>query len=76
MLIENKKSSYTFDTVTIIKYIAALSVVLLTFKFTMSFILSRFNKPSSDEMDERFIETDTESSCNMELTTNSHKRNE
>jgi len=75
MLIENEKSSYTFDTVTIIKYIAALSVVLLTFKFTLSFILLRFNKPSNDEMDERFIGTDTESSCNMELT-NSHKRNE
>lgn len=75
MLIENEKSSYTFDTVTIIKYIAALSVVLLTFKFTLSFILLRFNKPSNDEMDERFIGTDTESSCNMELT-NSLKRNE
>uniref|UniRef100_A0A2S2PKS9 Uncharacterized protein n=1 Tax=Schizaphis graminum TaxID=13262 RepID=A0A2S2PKS9_SCHGA len=72
---ENEKSNYTFDTVTIIKYIAAISVVLLTFKFTLSFISSRFNKPSSDEMDEHFIETDTESSCNMELT-NSHKRNE
>ncbi|XP_060862750.1 mucin-3B-like [Metopolophium dirhodum] len=69
---ENAKSSYTFDTITIIKYIAALGVVLLTFKFTLSFILLRFNKPSSDEMGEHFIETDNESSCNMELTSN-HK---
>ncbi|XP_025196296.1 uncharacterized protein LOC112595351 [Melanaphis sacchari] len=72
---ENEKS-FTFDTITIVKYIAVLSVVLLTFKFTLSFIMLRFNKrPLNDEMDERFIETDTESSCNMELM-NSHKRNE
>lgn len=69
---ENAKPSYTFDTVTIIKYIAALGVVLLTFKFTLSFILLRFKKPSSDEMGQGFIGTDNESYCNMELTSN-HK---
>jgi len=72
MLTENEKSSYAFDTVTIVKYIAVIGVVLLTFKFTLSFILLRFNKPTNDEMGERFIGTDVESFCNMELTSN-HK---
>jgi len=52
------------------KYIAAIGVILITFKFTLLLARWYFKKPFSDEMNDCFIETDSESVCNIELVSN------
>lgn len=70
LFIENDESSHTNNTVSVIKYIAVISVILITFKYTFSLIKWYFKKPTNDEMNACFIETDTESYNNIELTSN------
>ncbi|VVC28456.1 Hypothetical protein CINCED_3A016241 [Cinara cedri] len=62
------KSVNSFNTVTIIKYIAAIGVIIITFKFTLSFIKWYFKKPSEDSMNMCFVETDEVDICSIELT--------
>lgn len=70
LFIENDKSSNAYNATGVIQYFAAIIVILVTFKYTISFIKWYTKKPTNDEMNACFVETDTESYNNMELTSN------
>lgn len=68
MFVGNLKSSDGFGIVSILKFIVPIGIILVIFKFTMSYIKPHFKKSVSDEMNTCFVESDTEVSCNLELT--------
>lgn len=59
--------SVSYYVVTVVKYLAAIGVILITFKYSFSFIKWYLKKPIDDDMNACFIKTENESLCNMEL---------
>lgn len=70
LFIENDKSSKGYNATSVVQYFAAIIAILVTFKYTISFMKWYFKKPTNDEMNACFVETDTESCNNIELTSN------
>lgn len=67
LILANSKSADSFNVVNIIKYIATIGVIIIIFKFTLSFIKLYFKKISDNEINTSLIETNEIESCNIEL---------